>query len=215
LARRIRRDLSDKRIKKIINKKLQKSQQGSGRTSKIKTPFFSYIKPFIYFLSFVLLIFLLYQVTNSVNITGFISSGKPDQEKTIQNEQTGETESETVSSKSDRNPPAETQPVLTPVPRKTQVEVLNGCGVTGIAKNTTDFLRKSDIDVVYMGNYSDYNMINSKVIDRNGDREKALRVASLLGIDEQFVQTEINKNKQLDVSVILGKDYKKLKPFIK
>lgn len=215
MARRIRRDFSDKRIKKIVNKKLQKGQQPSGRTPRIKPSFFSHIKPFIYFLSFVLLIFLLYQVTNSFNITSFLSSGKPDQEKTVQGEPAAKSGSETVSSESNLNSPAETQPMLTPVPQKTQVEVLNGCGVSGIAKNTTDYLRKSDVDVVYMGNYREYSVINSKVIDRSGNRENALKVAFLLGIDEKYVQMEIDKNKQLDVSVILGKDYKKLKPFIK
>jgi hypothetical protein len=66
-----------------------------------------------------------------------------------------------------------------------------------------------------MGNYGDYNVTNSRVIDRSGNQENALKVASLLGIDEQYVQTEIDRNKQLDVSVILGKDYKNLRPFKK
>jgi len=215
LARRVRRDFSDKRIKKIVNKKLQESHQPTGRTPKNSLSIFSYLKPFIYFFIFALLIFVFYQVTTSVNISGFLSSGKSGEEKAIQTGPQEETKGETVSQDGDKPVDTETQPKLTPVPQKTQVEVLNGCGVSGIAKNTTDYLRKSEVDVVYMGNYSRYDVANSQVIDRSGNRENALKIASFLGIDEKYVQTEKDKNKQLDASIILGKDYKNLKPFKK
>ena len=51
------------------------------------------------------------------------------------------------------------------------------------------------------------------VIDRIGNKDTALKIASLMGISQQQVKTDVDKNKQLDASVILGKDYQNLKPF--
>lgn len=41
-----------------------------------------------------------------------------------------------------------TQEKLVPVERRIQVEVLNGCGVNGLAERVTNYLRKKNIDVV-------------------------------------------------------------------
>jgi len=96
-----------------------------------------------------------------------------------------------------------------------QVEVLNGCGTAGIAAVATDFLRASDVDVIYSGNFNRFDVEQSMILDRVGDKDNAEKIAGILGIDDEQVKTEINPNRQLDVSVVLGKDYLNLKPYKK
>ncbi len=91
-----------------------------------------------------------------------------------------------------------------------QVEVLNGCGRSGIADIFTEFLRKHHFDVVHQGNYISFDVDNSMVIDRTGNKKNAEKVAGVLGIDKKHIITQINNDYFLDVSVIIGKDYNKL-----
>jgi len=91
-----------------------------------------------------------------------------------------------------------------------QVEVLNGCGASGVAEKFTDLLRKKKFDVVQVGNYISYDMDNTLVIDRVGNMANAEKVAEALGIDNKNVIMQKNNNYFLDVSLVIGKDYKKL-----
>ena len=90
-----------------------------------------------------------------------------------------------------------------------QVEVLNGCGSAGVAEKFTDFLRKEKFDVVQVGNYVSFDIDNTLVIDRTGNMANAEKVAAALGIDYKNVIMQKNDNYFLDVSVVIGKDYKK------
>ncbi len=91
-----------------------------------------------------------------------------------------------------------------------QVEVLNGCGASGVAEKFTDYLRKEKFDVVQMGNYVSFDIDKSLVIDRTGNRANAEKVAEALGIEDKNVILQKNNDSFLDVSVVIGKDYKKL-----
>lgn len=91
-----------------------------------------------------------------------------------------------------------------------QVEVLNGCGRSGIADIFTDFLRRHHFDVVHQGNYISFDVDNSLVIDRTGNKKNAEMVAEVLGIDKKHIITQLNNEYFLDVSVIIGKDYNQL-----
>lgn len=94
-----------------------------------------------------------------------------------------------------------------------QVEVLNGCGEPGLAGRVTHYLRRHHFDVVGSGNYVDFDQEHSLVIDRVGNREAALRVAAILGIAEAYVREEIGPDPYHDASVVLGRDYRSLRPF--
>lgn len=94
-----------------------------------------------------------------------------------------------------------------------QVEVLNGCGEPGVAGEVTQFLRDHDFDVVSSGNYVDFDQAQSLVIDRVGNREVALRVAAILGIDEAYVREDIGDGYYVDASVVIGRDYPSLPAF--
>ncbi len=93
-----------------------------------------------------------------------------------------------------------------------QIEVLNGCGVSGLADRFTDYLRNEGFDVVNKGNYIQFDLENTMIIDRIGNLANAKEVAKSLGVNESNIFTQINEDYFLDVSVILGADYYKLKP---
>jgi hypothetical protein len=96
-----------------------------------------------------------------------------------------------------------------------QVEVLNGCGVTGIAEKITDHLRANKIDVVNLGNYRSFDIENSIIICRNEKILNAIKVAAIVGLDENSIIQQTNPDYLLDVTFILGKDYRKIIPINK
>lgn len=92
-----------------------------------------------------------------------------------------------------------------------QLEVLNGCGVAGLADQFTSTLRKSGFDVVESGNFDNFNMEQTTVIARTIDRDNARRVARALGIDEENILVEASDDFYLDATVVIGSDYRSLK----
>lgn len=94
-----------------------------------------------------------------------------------------------------------------------QVEVRNGAGVDRLAARTTEYLRDRGFDVVDVGNHSSFDQKQSVVIDRVGDPEAARKVAEALGLSADRVQQEIRRQYYLDASIIIGHDYKQLRPF--
>jgi hypothetical protein len=214
LARRTRRDFSDKRVRKIVKEKLKAGSRSPEIPSKPSSSLILFLKPIFYFIVFVGFIYLIYYLTQTNSFMDFFTKSAGDSTITVQKR--SEESKQSSTGNEDKTEPSETaqyQPLLKPVQQKSQIEVLNGCGTAGIARSATDFLRKGDFDVVYMGNYKNYNVNKSMVIDRIGNKDTALKIASLMGISQQQVKTEVDKNKQLDASVILGKDYQNLKPF--
>lgn len=91
-----------------------------------------------------------------------------------------------------------------------QLEVLNGCGVPGIATRYTGSLREYGFDVVETGNFDHFNVENSLVISRSGNMENALRVAKAIGIPETRVLREQSPDFYLDVTLIIGADFETL-----
>lgn len=94
-----------------------------------------------------------------------------------------------------------------------QMEVRNGCGVTGVADRVTDFMRAKGFDVVDNGNYKSFDVENTIVVDRIGNMANAKKVAAVLGVSNKRVIRQINEEYFLDVSVIIGKDFYSLEPF--
>jgi hypothetical protein len=98
---------------------------------------------------------------------------------------------------------------------KIQVEVLNGCGVSGVAEKLTDYLRTNNIDVVNLGNYRSFEIENSIIIGRNEKIQNAEIVAAIVGLDKQNIIQQFNPDYLLDVTFVLGKDYRDLIPLKK
>jgi hypothetical protein len=92
-----------------------------------------------------------------------------------------------------------------------QIEVMNGCGVLGVADQLTEFLRSKNFDVIQTGNYYSYDIERTLIVDRNGNQNSAKLVADALGLADDVVISQVNKNYYLDVSVIVGKDFNNIK----
>lgn len=85
------------------------------------------------------------------------------------------------------------------------VEVLNATRRQGVARTATRILRGRGIDVVFLGN-ADSAEGTTRVIARRGDSDRARYVASVLGAGKVVVETDTFR--RVDVSVILGDDFK-------
>jgi len=218
LVKRTRRNLSDPRIKKIIKSQLP-SFTGTPKSSNLNSPAGRGIKLFFYFVLFLLitvsglLLYLNWPDINNFFDSTFSSSSttgnqtNSDPSSTSPPASPGESGTSTAAEN-----PAEQQ-VLQPVFRSLQIEVLNGCGKEGLAKNITAYLRQKDIDVVSQGNYANFKVRKSMIIDRVDNPDKMKMLAKILGISPDQIQVKIEPNLQLDATVVLGKDYKSLRPF--
>lgn len=93
-----------------------------------------------------------------------------------------------------------------------QIEVMNGCGVDGVAAKFTDYLRQKNFDVVQVGNYMSNSIDETLIIDRIGNRANTEKLANVLGVDKKNIIQQLNKDYFLDATLVIGKDYNKLEP---
>ena len=90
-----------------------------------------------------------------------------------------------------------------------KVEVLNGCGIKGIAAKASDFLRQRQVDVVRSDNADKYDYLQTTIIGRNENFESLKIVAKSLGLsveNKTNIKHEPDESLGVDVTVILGKD---------
>ena len=86
-----------------------------------------------------------------------------------------------------------------------KVEVLNGAGETGLARQFADRLRALGFDVVATGNADHFDYDVTHVIDRSGRLGAAVEVARGLSTDSLAVALE--PELFLDASVVVGSDW--------
>jgi hypothetical protein len=97
-----------------------------------------------------------------------------------------------------------------------QIEVLNGCGVDGVADKFTRYLRTQELDVVKTDNYEsiagepNYNVLETVIIERHGILENGVQIARTLGLNANRVLQEVNETYLIDATVIIGKDFRRL-----
>ena len=84
------------------------------------------------------------------------------------------------------------------------IEVLNGNGRTGLARTVTRQLRQQGLDVVFFG--STERTDSTAIVVRRGDAGAGSVVAKALGAG--MVRVEQDTLRRVDVSVILGADFK-------
>lgn len=107
-----------------------------------------------------------------------------------------------------QNQRAEEQPQL--IGNVIQLEVLNGCGVSGLANQFTSALRKNGFDVVETGNFDNFDMQETIIISRTYNTDNAKRVADALGIDSKNILVEASDDFYLDATIVIGSDYNTL-----
>ncbi len=90
-----------------------------------------------------------------------------------------------------------------------RVEVLNGCGRGGIAFQLAQDLRKEGLDVVNIGNARNFKYRKTLILNRSGKKGIAKRISEVIGCGEP--QDRIEKKALVDVTVIIGRDYLRIK----
>ena len=100
-----------------------------------------------------------------------------------------------------------------------EIEILNGCGVEGIAELFTNFLRSHNYDVISIENAKDksgiinFNYNQCKIIIYNKEKLKeGYKLSLQLGIDNSNIIKDY-KNSIWDLALIIGKDYSILNSF--
>jgi len=109
--------------------------------------------------------------------------------------------------------PSSVEPKPTPVPpkRALRVQVLNGCGVKGIARKAQLWLVKNEFEVRNVGNADRQDYARSMVLDRSGNLTEARSFAQIIGITEANISKHSGApSSHYDLTLIIGKDYKRL-----
>jgi hypothetical protein len=93
-----------------------------------------------------------------------------------------------------------------------KIEVLNGCGVDGLARKFADYLRKQGFDPVTVANYERDDIPRTMIIDRTSNAlVNARKVAQALGRSDDYVSYLASRSEDvIAVRVIIGQDYKSI-----
>ena len=217
MTRRTRRNLSNRKIKRIVKNQINASQSQISLTANSSNILFTRFIPLILLILIVLWGYSLLKDTQLLEFDSFAESVNGSAEP-LDNPTTSREQIIRNDSQSDNSPAEiaeENKPPIEPVPRNLQVEVLNGCGAAGIASRVTKYLRAQDVDVVDIGNHSNFNVKKTVLWRRTDKEEAAPKIAELLGVTRENIDSKIDPSLQLDVTIILGADYQTLKPFKK
>ena len=98
-----------------------------------------------------------------------------------------------------------------------EVEILNGCGVPGLAEKVSNYLRSQQMDVVRSDNADHYNYDQTLLILRNENFEGLKKVAQSFGINEQDelrIKHIPDEKLSVDITVIIGSDFTTIKPLV-
>lgn len=108
-------------------------------------------------------------------------------------------------------PPVVEEALPSPLPGpRIRVEVLNAGGVDRLARDATEYLRDAGFDVVDYRDAREVGADSSLVLDRVGREETARAVANLLEIPN--VRSQPDSNLYVDVSVLLGSEWRRPDP---
>jgi hypothetical protein len=90
------------------------------------------------------------------------------------------------------------------------LEVLNGCGTSGLAQKFTNYLRSEGFDVIYTGNADHMNYNSTTLIERVDNTDKTKEVNEVLKLHPECVTTQHDPSLHVDLTLILGRDYSRL-----
>ncbi len=94
------------------------------------------------------------------------------------------------------------------IPNTGQIQILNGCGKSGIAEVFRDFLINLGFDVIEFGNASSWNYENTLVIARGASDVIAKDLVKVIGTN-QLVHLQ-SESSLVEATVVIGKDYEEL-----
>ena len=96
--------------------------------------------------------------------------------------------------------------------KRLQIEVLNGCGIKGIADLYTNFLRQNGYDVIDYKNAENFNFDKTTILIHKNNINPA-HLKELMKIDLFYIKNLIDEDKFFDLTIIIGKDYKNLESY--
>ena len=88
------------------------------------------------------------------------------------------------------------------------VEILNGCGVSGIAAAFKDIVHEKTFDVLNTENAAHFQYDHTLIIARTDKTDAAFKLADELGINRDRVSIEKDASRAVDITMIIGHDYK-------
>ncbi len=94
------------------------------------------------------------------------------------------------------------------VPNQGEIQVLNGCGIPGAAKEIQFFLQDHGFDVLECKNADYWNFTETIVVSRKENMQIAKKIAEVLGTPNIILLT--NKQIFFDATILVGKDYSHL-----
>ncbi|PIS27140.1 MAG: hypothetical protein COT43_11880 [Candidatus Marinimicrobia bacterium CG08_land_8_20_14_0_20_45_22] len=95
------------------------------------------------------------------------------------------------------------------------IEVLNGTEKPGLALEFTNYLRQQGFDVIASGNASRSDVPQTILIQRADVPEKLSSVNATLSLDSGRLYDEKDPSLQVDMTLIIGKDYNTLPVYSK
>tara|TARA_B100001540_G_scaffold270698_1_gene254041 strand:+ start:1457 stop:1903 length:447 start_codon:yes stop_codon:yes gene_type:complete len=93
---------------------------------------------------------------------------------------------------------------------KAEIEILNGCGESGIANLYSNYLIKEGFDVIDSRNADNFEYLNTTIIVHKKDK---LNIAKNLANILKIKTVSIDERGIWDLSLIIGRDYKNLASF--
>ena len=96
----------------------------------------------------------------------------------------------------------------TPIPEETAtLEVWNGTPISGLAENTTAYLREQGYQVISFGNAKQLTYQRTLIVDRTGKSYTANLLAQLLNLDPSYIESDPELESEADICIILGRDF--------
>ena len=93
---------------------------------------------------------------------------------------------------------------------KAEIEILNGCGESGIANLYSNYLIKKGFDVIDSRNADNFEYLNTTIVVHKKDK---LNIAKNLANILKIKTVTIDERGIWDLSLIIGRDYKNLASF--
>lgn len=88
-----------------------------------------------------------------------------------------------------------------------KIQVLNGSGVSGVARRASDLLKIDDITVTSTGNASDFDN-ESTIVYYKDDSNFASQIRNILKVGKIEKGTKAIASSEPDIVIVLGKDFK-------
>jgi len=88
------------------------------------------------------------------------------------------------------------------------IEILNGCGVSGVAALFKDIVHEKTFDVLNTENAAHFKYDNTIIIARTLNTDSAYKLAEELGLPRERVSIEEDASLAVDITMIIGHDYK-------